>query len=488
VKLEAFFINPFPGGKGLNEATVIPPLGLGYIAAILEREGFKSSIIDANLLRLSNEEIVSQIPEDTKLVGIYLNSFTYGTVKNLTPLIRESLKNCTIVLGGPLPTAEPEMILSEISCDGVIRGEGEYAVLGIMQNIRKGLFPFGGEISGAVFYSSDSKGIVRNPIVRIDNLDDLPFPAYHLLPQLKFYKGRLRKSPSAPIVTSRGCAYSCIFCSKDIFESKITFRSSLSVLHEIDYLVKYCGVRQLDILDDNFAFNKARTHEILDGIIERKYNLAINMQSGIRTELLDEPLLDKMKEAGVYKLAFGIESADKKVLEICRKQINLDKVSDIVHLAKKKGFLVYGFFIIGLPGETDEAFEGTLRYAKTLKLDVANFCMAVPFVGTELYRMVKANGRFLVDTTKNIFSGFYDGKVFYEYGDAREKDILKRYKRAYKEIFTLREKLGLLLKIRSFNELKWYWNVALMVIKGIFNPELVKIKVQLSDFMRQRKF
>jgi radical SAM superfamily enzyme YgiQ (UPF0313 family) len=212
------------------------------------------------------------------------------------------------------------------------------------------------------------------------------------------------------------------------------------------------------------------------------------MQSGIRTELLDEPLLDKMKEAGVYKLAFGIESADKKVLEICRKQINLDKVSDIVHLAKKKGFLVYGFFIIGLPGETDEAFEGTLRYAKTLKLDVANFCMAVPFVGTELYRMVKANGRFLVDTTKNIFSGFYDGKVFYEYGDAREKDILKRYKRAYKEIFTLREKLGLLLKIRSFNELKWYWNVALMVIKGIFNPELVKIKVQLSDFMRQRKF
>ncbi len=468
--MDAFFINPFPGATGINEAIVIPPLGLGYIAAVLEREGFKSSIIDANLLRLSNEKIVNQIPENSKLVGIYLNSFTYKTVKNLTLLIREKLKNCTIVLGGPLPTAEPEMILSEISCDGVIRGEGEYSVLGIMQNIKKGLFPFEGEVSGAVFYSSDSnKGIVRNPVIRIDNLDGLPFPAYHLLPQFKFYKGRLRKSPSAPIVTSRGCAYHCIFCCKNVFEKKITFRSSQDVLDEIDYLVKQYGIRQLDILDDHFACDQKRMHDIFDGIIRKKYNLAINMQSGIRTELLDEPLLDKMKKAGVYKLAFGIESADKEVLSICHKQINLDKVKDVVSLAKKKGFLVYGFFIIGLPGETEEAFERTLNYAKTLKFDVANFCMAVPFMGTELYRMVKEKGRFLVDMTRNISSGFYDGKVFFEYKDVKERDILNRYKRAYREFYSLRKNLELILKIRSLNELNWYWDVALMVIKGIFS-------------------
>lgn len=473
--MDAVFINPFPGGRGLNEATVIPPIGLGYIAAVLEKDGVNCTIIDANILELSNREVIKRIPTETRLVGVYLNSFTYDTVKDLTALVRETLPGCAIILGGPLPTAEPEMILKEIPCDGVIRGEGEYSVSGIMQNIKKGSPLFDGDIPGAVFYSTDGNSIIKNQIRRIIELDALPFPAYHLLPPFKYYKGRLRKSPSAPIVTSRGCAYGCVFCSKDIFERKITFRSSKNVLDEIEYLVKQYGIRQLDVLDDNFAFDTKRMHEILDGIIERKYDLAINMQTGIRTELLDVTLLDKMKKAGVYKLAFGIESADKEVLKTCHKQIDLDKVSDVVRLAKKKGFLVYGFFIVGLPGETEEAFERTLNYAKDLNLDIANFCMAVPFVGTELYRMVKANGRFLIDTTRNIYSGFYGGEVFYEYKDSKEQDILARYKRAYNETYSLKKKLGLLLQIRSFNELKWFLNIAFMLAKGMLtspkNPE-----------------
>jgi anaerobic magnesium-protoporphyrin IX monomethyl ester cyclase len=468
--MDAVFINPFPGGKGLNETTVIPPIGLGYIAAVLEKEEFKCSIIDANLLRLNNTEIIGRIPEKTRLIGIYLNSFTYETAKDLTPLLRKNFMDCVIILGGPLPTAEPEMVLAEIDCDGIIMGEGEYAVLGIMQNIIKGLPPFTEEISGAVFYRPDDKRIVKNPIIRIADLDSLPFPAYHLLPKLKLYR-QFRKSPSAPIITSRGCAHNCIFCCKDVFGRKMTFRSSRNVLDEIDHLVKHYGIRQLDFLDDNFALNEKRMHDIFDGIIKRKYNLAINMQSGIRTEKLDEPLLDKMKRAGVYKLAFGIESGDKEVLATCRKQIDLDKVRDVVRLAKKKGFLVYGFFIIGLPGETEEAFERTLEYAKTLKLDVANLCMAVPFVGTELYRMVKQDGRFLVDTSRNISSGFYDGKVFYEYKGAKEEEILRRYKRAYREFYSLNKKLKLFLNIRSFYELKWFWDVSLMVFKGMFNSK-----------------
>ena len=106
--------------------------------------------------------------------------------------------------------------------------------------------------------------------------------------------------------------------------------------------------------------------------------------------------------------------------------------------------------------------------------------MAVPFVGTELYRMVKENGRFLIDTTRNISSGFYDGKVFFEYKDAKEADIIKRYKRAYKEFYSLKKKLGLFLKIRSFNELKWFWGIALMVVKGMFNSKLFWAKGKMN--------
>lgn len=470
--MKAVFINPFPGGHGLNEATIIQPVGLAYMAAVLEQNGFPCAIIDANLLRLSNEEILKGISKESRLAGLYVNSFTYDSARNLASLIRKQFKETVIVLGGPLPTAAPQMVLDEIQCDGLIRGEGEYAVLRIMQNISAGLPPFDEKVSGAVFFEKEKSRLVQNPVYRIENLDELPFPAYHLLPSFESYKVRSRRSPTAPIVTSRGCAYNCIFCSKDVFERQVTFRSAENVLTEIDYLVRKYNICQINILDDNFAFKKMRLEAILDGLIARKYKLDVNIQSGIRTELLDDELLEKMKLAGVYKLAFGIESADEYVLKLARKQIDLRKVRNIIQTAKKKGFIVYGFFIIGLPGETEDAFGRTIAYARSLNLDIANFCMAIPFIGTELHRMISENGRFLIDTTRNISSGFYDGKVFFEYGHERAEDILNRYERAYKEFYSFVKKLSLLLKIRSVNELRWYWDAASMVIKNVIKRHL----------------
>ena len=243
-------------------------------------------------------------------------------------------------------------------------------------------------------------------------------------------------------------------------------RSAGNVLEEIDSLVKEYGVKQIDILDDNFAQNRQRLAEILDGIIMRHYDLAINLQSGVRVENLDEEILVKMKEAGVYKIAFGVETADEKLLEIHNKKLNLKKMEEIVSLSKKMGFLTYGFFIIGLWGETDKEFDRTMEFAQKMDFDVANFCMAIPFVGTALFRMVETNGRFLIDTTKNIDSGFYNGKVFYEYGDFKEADILARYNRAYKEFYSIRKKIRVILTIRSFSELMWFIEAARFVIKG----------------------
>jgi len=465
--IDVIFINPHPDGRGLNEATLIQPLGLISIAAVLEKEGFSCAIIDANVLNLNDEEILKRIPQGVRLIGIHVNSFTYDSAKRLTARIKKCLKEAVVVLGGPLATSSPDMILEEIQCDGVIKGEGEYSVLKMMQNISQGVAAFDERVSGANYFNKDKSVIMRNPVSRIEDLDRLPFPAHHLLPALNVYKRRNRKTPAAPIITSRGCSYSCIFCSKDIFERKVTFRSADNVLREIDYLVNHYNIRQIDILDDNFSFHRQRTEDILNGIIDRGYNLAINVQSGIRTELLDDKLLDIMKKAGVYKLGFGIESADESVLKLCRKQIDLDRVKKVVQSAVIKGFIVYGFFIVGLPGETDEGFERTLEFARSLNLDVANFCMATPFPGTELYKMIEKKGRFLVDTSRNIGSGFYDAMVFYEYGDDNQKAVLKRYKRAYREFYSFKKKVKLLLSIRSFEELRWLCDIAIMLFKGM---------------------
>jgi radical SAM superfamily enzyme YgiQ (UPF0313 family) len=468
--IEASFVNPNSRAVGINDATVEPPLGLGYMAAVLEKHGYRSEIIDANVLGLSPEKTVDRTCPGTRLVGLYVNSFCFDSAKRIASLLRIRRPEAVIVIGGPLASASAETVLKEIRCDGIVRGEGEYAILKIMENISKGRAPFDDEVSGAVYFL-EGDGLVTNAVRRIIDLDQLPFPAYHLFPPLNTYRSRSRKRPVAAMITSRGCAFSCIFCSKDVFENRVTLRSAKNVLDEIDFLVMRYGVRQIDILDDNFLQKRDRVISILDGLIERNYDLVLNLQSGVRSEMLDEEILIRMHRAGFYKLGFGIESADPSVLKICRKRLDLAKIEWAVKTAKRLGFEVYGFFIIGLPGETDVSFRKTLDFARFLDLDVANFTLAIPFVGTELYRMVAERGRFLVDTTKNIEVGFYGGRVFYEYGNNDKEDILRRFNIAYNEFYSLRKKIRIVLGAHSVSELFWMWNAALVVVRVFFGTK-----------------
>ncbi len=476
-KIEVVLVNPNPGGAGLNEATVLVPLGLGYLAAALEQEGFSCSIIDANCLDLSPEQVLKQIPSQTSLVGITVNSFTYNASLRIAKLVKFRDPRTLVILGGPVPTAIPEQVLNDFDCDGIIRGEGEYALLQIVRNFESGSLPFDENVPGAAYRSENGSPTIMNPTERVKDLDKLPFPALHLLPPLKKYRSRARKGPSAPIVTSRGCQYKCAFCSKDVFGRRVTFRGAENVLKEIEFLVDKHHVGQIDVVDDNFAANRKRLEQILDGLITRYGgSLDVNIQSGVRTETLDEPLLRKMKQAGISKLAFGIESADEEVLRLCQKQSDLGKISESAQIARKLGFTVFGFFIIGLPGETEDAFRKSLDYARGIELDVANFCMAIPFVGTELFSMVREKGRFLIDTTRNIDIGFYGGKVFYEYDGLTEAVVLDRYRRAYKEFYTLRKKLDLILGIRSLREARWLMASGMSVLKGMLKGSWQRLR------------
>lgn len=470
-------INPCPRGSGLNESTVEPPVGLAYMAAVLEGHQFQCALIDANVLRLSVNEVLSRIDfPDSKIIGLHVNSFLYDVAMELCVRIRNARPDAIVLLGGPVPTAAPEETLKDFPCSAVVMGEGEYALLRIAENVRRGCDPFAGEVSGLVYRAPhDLRTIIKNPVQRIADLDALPFPAYHLLPPFSEYKSRSRRTPVAPIITSRGCPYGCSFCSKDVFQRKITSRSAENVLREVDHLVRDRQIRQIDILDDNFTQDQRRLHRILDGLLARKYDLALNIQTGIRVESLDEETLKKMKAAGFFKLAFGVESANQEVLRIHHKSLDLEKLVAVVKSARQLGFVTYGFFIIGLPGETDAAFEETLEFAKKAGFDIANFCMAIPFVGTELYRMIEERGRFLIDTRKNIAAGFYGGEVFFTYDGCTEQQISARYQRAYRGFYTFRKQLGILAAIRSARELLWVIGSFLFVVKGLFHRRTGRI-------------
>lgn len=466
-------INPSPGNeaRGLNETSVWPPVGLAIMASVLESHGYKVILVDANMERLTIAEVLRRVPQGALLVGISLNSFTYNYVRELCACLRQEHVCLPIILGGPLPSADPELVLRDFGCDMVVRGEGEFAIVKIAQNVEGGA-PIYQDVSGGGWVDGTSGKFMLAPVERILDLDKLPFPAFHLLPPLKCYKSRSRKRPIAPLITSRGCAYGCSFCSKDIFQRKVTFRSADNVLAEIDMLVNDYGVRQLDILDDNFAMNKERMAAIFDGLIKRDYRLSINLNVGIRSEGLTKEVFAKMKKAGVFKVAFGIESADPRVLELCNKKLRLDVLERAIKLAKDAGMVVYGFFIIGLPGEDEEAFHRTLDFARKVDLDIANFTIAVPFVGTELFRQVASKGKFLLDTTRDLNVGFYSGQVFYEYPGTTKEDVLRRYKIAYGSFYTPWRQLRQVLAMRSFSEFSWFVQTGWAVLRNILASSL----------------
>ena len=450
---DVVLVNPSPGWAKGGDATIEPPLGLASMGAMLERHGYRCAIVDANLERLTPAEVAARIPADTRLVGVSVNSFTYAAARDLVALLKRE-RVLPVLAGGPVPTLLPEQVLADLGCDAVVRGEGEYVLVRVMAELAAGRNPFASPQPGLALPGA-AGGVTGLPPQRIEDLDLLPFPAWQLVPPLGRYRTRSRQSPVAPLITSRGCPFGCSFCSKDVFGREITLRSAENVLAEIDYLVRTFGVRQIDILDDNALIERERFERILDGLIARRYGLSINFQTGVRCELLDDALLDKMKRAGVFKLAFGIETADEELLALHAKELDLGRMERTVASARSKGFLVYGFFIVGLVGETDASFEKTLRFVRRLDLDVANFTIALPFPGTRLYDLVRARGRFLVDTSRNIDAGFYDGTVFYEYDDQSAAQIAARYRRAYDEFYTLPRKLRMLGGIRSWSELSW---------------------------------
>lgn len=451
------FVAPFPkDASGINEATVSQPLGIAYIAALLEKNGFGCRIIDANILKLDNEAVLERIGQlKPVVVGISINVVTGSAGIELSRRIKEEFKDILVILGGPQACVSIDENLSISKADALVAGEGEMTMLEIAKRLREGGSNVFNGIRG-VIYKNNGEVVNNGPRERILDLDSLPHPAYHLLPDLKIYFSRARRKPAASIITSRGCPFQCIYCNKSVFGSRLVGLSAGRVLDLLDVLIKKYCVRQIDIYDDNFTLDRKRVNEIFESIIERKYDLAINLQTGVRADSMDRELIFKMKKAGVFKIGFGVESGSPAMLQLAKKQLDLNRVLESTKLAKKAGIMTYGFFILGLPGETEETLQQTIDFAKKMDPVVANFCIAMPFLGTEMYDMVLKKGRFLAGKNKNTASGFYGSQAFFEYGSLNEATLLNYYRRAYYSFYFRPKKiLQTVLSIQSINELRW---------------------------------
>lgn len=390
---EILMVNPPYINKttGLKKVVSIhPPLGLAYLAASLEKEGLAVQILDANAEFLTIEETANKIASnDAEYVGITAVTVTIQIVYSLSKAIKERC-NKKIIVGGPHVTFLPERTLKECSAiDIIIRGEGENTIIELLKskNLEK--------ITGITYRSMDDK-IISNPDrPLIENIDEIPFPARHLLPVdtyrpniyfNKGYKGR----KYARIITSRGCPNRCVFCSSAHFWKKLRLRSPENVISEIESLVTNYDIKHLDFLDDTMTLSRERIKKICTLMKER--GLDIDWTCYARVNNITEDIISLMKESGCFGIAFGVESGNQEVLNRIQKNITLEQVRKAIKVTKNAGIKTMCDFMIGLPGDTVETIDQTINFAIELNPDLAFFSITTPFPGTALFNEAMSRG------------------------------------------------------------------------------------------------
>ncbi|MFH1868836.1 MAG: radical SAM protein [Candidatus Omnitrophota bacterium] len=463
--MKIFLVNPYPDYAQGVEGTKYPPLGLLYIASFLKENGYKDvKVFDANISNTVNSIVADKIRDyGPGLVGISSNVVTHRAALELAGLLRDTVPGVKIMAGGVFPSIFPEKYLDVV--DYVVEGEGEKVSLEIVTKLNAGE-PIGN--TEGVIYKKDNK-IVRNPRPRLEeNIDSFPFPDYSLLePSLSVYskKGRVVKKLMAPILTSRGCPYQCIYCNKSVFGSMFRARSPENILDEIDSLYKNFSVRQIDILDDNFNLIPQRSIDVMDKIIEKRYGLAISCHNGLRADKINSLLIDRLKRAGVFKVGLGIESGDEQIIKSIKKSLDLENVVKATKDLRDAGIVVHGYLILGLPGDNPASMRKTIDFAKRLNPHFINPATCIPFPGTEVYEMVKKDGRFLVDVDNGADAGFFEGRVFFEIGPTRKEDVSSYFKKCFREFYARPYKIyDILTALRSPSDFKWVASMGLGVI------------------------
>jgi len=418
-----------PPTNDIGTSVKYPPLGLMYLAAVAaERHNVK--LIDAHIERLHHTEIIKRIRDyKSDLVAIYTSIVSIDHVTGLVKRLRQSDKKVKIALGGPQVTAVHNTYFEQHAdeVDFIVRGEGERTFKELLDN-------FDGDHSGiqGLSYKEDRRVKINPPRRRIQNLDEIPYPKWDVLPPLSYYRTtRTKGFPFMPIIMTRGCDERCIYCSKQVFGANIRFRSIANIEGEIRELVKHFGVRELQFNDDNFLANREFAEELC-AMLASKFKILLRLCNGVRPDVLDEDLIRRLKSAGVYYIGVAIDSADEKVLERCHRRVDLAHAEKVIRFLKKHEIISNAYFVLGLPGDSRESIEKTIRYVKRVDPDLVTYTMFTPLPGTPAYKLVHKEGK-LTDYYKTHVN--YFGRVNWVPPGLSESYLKSVNKRAYFDFF-----------------------------------------------------
>jgi len=427
-----------------------PSLGLAYIGAVSRQRGDEPRVYDGDVESTPLADVVREW--QPAVVGITANTTQIKSAWRAAAEVKSVDAAIPVVLGGPHPSVLPEESAARPEVDIVVRGEGEETWREFCDVLEQG--SRGAEEQSAIChlpsaicnllgisYKAPDGSVVHNPDrPPIKNLDTLPFPDYSLFRMSEYTnlqptQDDVDGSRSFSIMTSRGCPYRCSYCSQSIYPARYRVRSPAHVVDEWRHLVRDLGAQEIGVLDDSFNVQRQRVHEICDRLMaEGLSHVPWIMINGIRANLADRDLLAHMKAAGCKRTAFGVESGNQAILDSIDKHLTLDQVRAAFQAAREVGLETIGFFIIGLPGETEETMEDTIRFAIELDPLVATFSMLTPFPGTRVYQDILAGGgRLLVDDWEDYV--FFEGQARYEMGPVTAELQERKWHEAHRRFY-----------------------------------------------------
>ena len=424
-------------------------MGLGYLAGALLAAGYEDvALFDAEV---EDESLASHLSRKRyDVIGI----------SSPTPLIYEAWEAAALgkeqgaitILGGPHLTLMPDESMQRDEVDLVVRGEAEGTIVEIMQALEgTGLQGSGpsklrlpdepwGAIDG-LSYRTLAGTVVHNPdrALRSD-IENIPWPAYHLFKIERYTNlqpltdGLDPHARAYTLVTSRGCPYQCIYCSKPITGNTWRARPPEDVVAEWRYLVNEMGATEIGITDDVWNLKLDRAKEICRLLIAEGLNhVPWVTVHGMRADHTDAELFQLMKQAGCKRVGFGVESGNQAVLDSIKKRQKLDDVRRAFKETKAAGLQTMGFFIFGLPADTEESMDDTIRLALELDPDLANFMIAAPYPGTELWEIARRDGRLFSMDWHDY--AIHDEKARYELPTLPPDLVERKWHEAYRRFY-----------------------------------------------------
>jgi len=414
----------------------MPPVGLLYIAAVLRaRLGAEVRVLDAmfepDILKLVREAMRSRRPD---VVGISALTAEAFLAHKIAAAVKADDATVPVVMGGPHPSSDPEAVLGDPAVDAAVIGEGEETFAELVRvmadegprwkepKVLRGIAGLAVRGEGKVEYTK--------PRPPIQDLDSLPFPAWDLIDYKKFWKtggmATVGIRPYLPIFTSRGCPYHCVFCHQ-IFGKTFRARSPENVVAEMA-MIHGLGTKNIEVLDDIANFDPDRFDRILELMLERDLRSVLNFPNAIRADIVRPESLDLLKRVGVCEVSVAVETASPRLQKLLNKNLSLAKVSRTINMLADRRIFTRGFFILGLPTETEREMDATIRFACESRLHLAMFFTPNPYRNTEMYCMFEKAGKLRPDI--NSIDYEYIGAPF----NASELPD-EAYRRTYRNAF-----------------------------------------------------